>query len=233
MNTELIRGENMVIIVSGKAVGCARTCSLNTKVNIIGKSTVGSGFWKEYKGVSKEWSLTSDGLAKISDGTNNTFKELTDIKNAMDPVVVGFTVTDRSSNTYNQYGLAIIVELNASGSVNNIGVYNVTLQGTGEISQFPRPEIVEVVVTVDGENPMIGDAVVTFLPPIITPVSYTIEYGQGDTITETETGVTASPFTFEDKDIDDIQAISVWYRMKAVYADGESGYTEKIYPNDL
>ena len=233
MNTELIRGENMIVIAAGKIIGCARTCSLNTKVNIIGKSTKKSGSWKEFKGVSKEWSMSSDGLCKVQDSTNNTFIELTDLKNAMAAIVVGFTVQDIDGEQYNQYGLAIIVELNASGSVNNIGVYNVTLQGTGLLEQFPRPEIVEVVVTVDGENPMIGDAVVTFLPPIITPVSYTIEYGQGDTITETETGVTASPFTFEDKAIDDIQAISVWYRMKAVYADGESGYTEKIYPNDL
>lgn len=225
--TELIRGENMVIIVSGKAVGCARTCSLNTKVNIIGKSTVGSGFWKEYKGVSKEWSLTSDGLAKISDGTNNTFKELTDIKNAMDPVVVGFTVTDRSSNTYNQYGLAIIVELNASGSVNNIGVYNVTLQGTGLLEQFPRPGIISVELTISDPT---ADAVVTFSEPLITPLSYTIEYGINDEVLGSHTGVMTSPDTFDDGPVDDIAAEATWFRIKAVYADGESEYSEKYYP---
>lgn len=228
--TELIRGENMVIIVSGKAVGCARTCSLNTKVNIIGKSTVGSGFWKEYKGVSKEWSLTSDGLAKISDGTNNTFKELTDIKNAMDPVVVGFTVTDRSSNTYNQYGLAIIVELNASGSNNNVGVYNVTIQGTGPLAQFPAPEILLVVIT-ENADPGLRDATITFTEAIITPLSYTIEFGLIDSVLGTATDVASSPYFMEGQDEGDVNAAGTWFRMKAIYADGESAYTEKYYPN--
>ncbi len=223
--TTLIRGENMVLMVGGKPVGCARTCSLNKKVNIIGKTTVGSGTWKESKAVSKEWSVTSDGLAKVVDATNNTYPDLVDIADALNPVTIGYTITDRSGNTFNQYGEAIIVELNASGSVNNVGVYNVTLQGTGPLYRLLPPEILNVSVLIDGDDSSIVH-VTTIYNAREGAIGYDLRYGHGDTVVATMMSVGDSPYTF-DGNTADFPGGS-WVQMRAVYPGGSSEWSEKF-----
>lgn len=225
MANELIRGENCIIIVSGKPVFCARTCSLNKTVEIIPKSTIGSGTFKEFKGVSKQWSLSADGVLKINDSTNNTYQELDIIMDAMAPVAVGFTLTDMGGNTFNQYGSAIIVELGASGSVNNVGACTITLQGTGLMYQLLPPEIsISMAIVDEGDEDIVH--VTTEFVEIPEATSYDLEFGTGDdTVLGAAFGFVSSPYTF-DGDAADFVAGN-WIRMRANYPAGSSPYGDK------
>lgn len=117
--------------VEFEPIGCARNCTLTSNANIAGKSTIGSGIYQEFIGLSINWDVSVDGLATFNE--NTSLLTLRQLQAALQPVVISFTETVGDSSV--EYtGNALITSVVASGNYADAETFDVQFQGTGELA---------------------------------------------------------------------------------------------------
>ena len=129
--------------------GCARSITFNMTADTIGKSTIGSGNWKEYEVVVKGWDFTVEGIVYLDMAGVVTAPTVYDFWDAMIPVTIEFLVTDGTTEV--QYsGEALITNVSTNGNVNNNSSLNITGLGTGELIRSEG-------LIIDSDNEFIAD----------------------------------------------------------------------------
>jgi hypothetical protein len=131
-----VTGEGVILKfnygVSLVPFGCARSITFNMTADTIGKSTIGSGNWKEYEVVVKGWDFTIEGLIYLDMTGVLITPTVYDFWNAMEPITIEFLVTNGTTEV--QYsGEALITNVSTNGNVNNNSSLNITGLGTGEL----------------------------------------------------------------------------------------------------
>lgn len=134
----LVKGENISISIHDKIISCWRSSTLQLTADTIGKSTIGSGNWKEFEGSVLSWTVSGEG--QIWQDAAFTIHDVYDLMVSLVPVFVTWSVVavdDVGSvvSTIEYYGYAIITSIQETGNVNDSGSFNVTMQGTGELSK--------------------------------------------------------------------------------------------------
>lgn len=129
-----ILGKDVIlsVLVDGNYVPicCAKTCKLTTTAEIAGKSTIGSGLWKENKALNMSFTLSSDGITTLDSNTN--LYTLRQLQFALQPVQVQFeTIQDNVAIVYT--ATCLIQTVDESGTSNDAGTYNAQFIGTGEL----------------------------------------------------------------------------------------------------
>lgn len=114
---------------------CARSITVNLKSDIIGKSTVGSGDWKEKEVVALDWNFSIEGIMYLQKSGFDDTEDIIDLWLAKTAVLVQFFITDTASNDIQMTGFALITGVSPTGSVNNVGSVSITGEGTGELSK--------------------------------------------------------------------------------------------------
>lgn len=138
--SEIIRGENVSITFfdSGSSnylgFSCARSVTVNLVAEIIGKSTVGSGKWKEKEKVAWDWNFTIEGAMYLNKSGMVGPPEIIDYWQAESPVDMIISMTSEDGDVITYYGSALITNVSATGTVNNAGSMNITGDGTGEFT---------------------------------------------------------------------------------------------------
>jgi len=118
-------------------------------VDTIGKSTIGSGNWKEYEVVVKGWDFTVEGIVYLDMAGVLTVPTIYEMWDAMIPVTIEFLVTDGTTEV--QYsGEALITNVSTNGNVNNNSSLNITGLGTGELMRSEG-------LIIDSDNEFIAD----------------------------------------------------------------------------
>lgn len=139
MSSTLIRGNGFSITTGGKPLGCGRSITLQEEVEMISATTKGTGSWAAYISGGKSWIADGESLLIINSDAVNTYKEIRELKNSGQEVILSVLITDVSGNTYPMYGRAIFKNISANGTVNNISSFSFSLQGVGELAQYPAP----------------------------------------------------------------------------------------------
>lgn len=111
-------------------IGCARECTLITTMNTAPKSTVGSGKYQEFTGLSIGWNVSVTGLATV--GENMDMQTLTGMQFSLLPVIISFKETTATGDIYYS-GYALITSIQRTGNYNDAESYTVQLLGTGEL----------------------------------------------------------------------------------------------------
>lgn len=111
--------------------GCSRNCVLTTNTVIAPVSTVGSGIWSEFKGLSMNWTISIDGLATFDE--NLGLVELRAKQFSLQTVYVTFQEYINSSRQINYSGYAVIQSVASTGSYTDVETYSIQLQGTGQL----------------------------------------------------------------------------------------------------
>ena len=132
----IVRGDNVFVKFNTDdgltSFACARSVTFNMTADTIGKSTIGSGNWKEYEVVVKGWDFTVEGIVYLDMVGVVTAPTVYDFWDAMIPVTIEFLVTDGTTEV--QYsGEALITNVSTNGNVNNNSSLNITGLGTGEL----------------------------------------------------------------------------------------------------
>lgn len=236
---ELIKGENISIGINGKVLSCWRSSTLQITADAIGKSTKGSGNFKEFEGSALSWQVSGEGL--LYQDADFDIHDAYDLMKTLANVFVVFTVTAYDdagvfASVVYYYGAAIITGITETGNVNDNASFNVSLQGTGEL--YRDDEILYgiapynlQVTHVSVDDPTAGQSTLTLIwfqgDPI--PTSYTLKVVDNTTVTTTEiTGITDfDGYLFV---IDSTHNYT--FSVKSIYYGiGESNYSSSInYP---
>src|SRR5678815_3898440 len=98
----IVTGEGVILKfndgVSLVPFGCARSITFNMTADTIGKSTIGSGNWKEYEVVVKGWDFTVEGIVYLDMVGVLIAPTVYEMWDAMQPVTIEFFVIDEVGN---------------------------------------------------------------------------------------------------------------------------------------
>lgn len=136
-------------------IACARTCTLLTNVVTAPISTIGSGKFSEYKALSINWSISSDGICTIDE--NMDLGTLRALQFQLTPIYIYFEEAATES-TIVYYGQAIITNVQTSGAYNDVENYSIQLQGTGELINSASLRI----IMIQPDTPSDGQTTLTF-----------------------------------------------------------------------
>ena len=134
----IVRGEGVIIrFDAGSGVmypfACGRSITVNMLSDIVGKSTIGSGDWKEKEKVALDWNFTIEGVVYFNREGFITAPTLYEFWLSMAPVAIDFIVSDIEGEEIVFSGNALITNITTNGAVNNVSSLNVTGEGTGEL----------------------------------------------------------------------------------------------------
>lgn len=136
----VIKGENITVSFfkdsSYQLFSCFRNVQINFKSDFIGKSTIGSGNWKEKEVVALDWSVNFEGAMYLNQSGFVNAQDMIDFWIGMVPVSVVIDMHDDESNVISYSGDVLIVNVNPNGTVFQAGALSVAAEGTGELSTY-------------------------------------------------------------------------------------------------
>lgn len=151
----LVKGEGVILKFNDGVqlvpFGCARSITFNMTTDTIGKSTIGSGNWKEYEAVAKGWDFTVEGVIYLEMDDVLTAPTAYQLWDDMQPINIEFLVVDDLNNEVQYSGDALITGVSTNGNINNVSSLNITGQGTGEL-------IVSTGLIIDSDEEFIMDS---------------------------------------------------------------------------
>lgn len=114
---------------------CATSISVSATTESIETSVSGNGLWASFLPTKNSWTATASGNVSLNDPPNLTLGDLQ--AKQFDQVIfqIQFQASDTDGNIYTMYGNCFITGSSASGSYNGIATFDITLQGTGPLSQ--------------------------------------------------------------------------------------------------
>ena len=236
----IIRGEAVILRFWDGAAhipfACVRSITFNLTAELIGKSTAGSGAWKESEVAAMGWNFNFEGIQYMDIADHYDIRDIVDLWLAMEPVAISCIISD-GTNEMELNGMAIITQVSPTGSVNNVASVNVTGEGTGElVKDGPAPygnypanfEITDADVGV----PIPGETTLTVSWDAAVPVPYEgyrikiYDVLNDITTYQDEAGLTASVIV---QDTSPNWELSI----QSIYVDGvlESGFSPVLnYP---
>lgn len=133
----IVRGEGVILKFNDGVelvpFGCARSITFNMNTDTIGKSTIGSGDWKEFEAVAKGWDFTVEGIVYLDESDVVIAPDVYDMWDQMLPINIEFLVVDELGNEVQYSGEALITGASTTGGINTISSLNITGLGTGEL----------------------------------------------------------------------------------------------------
>lgn len=173
---------------------CARSITLNMTSDIVGKSTIGSGNWKEKEVVALDWNFTIEGIIYLNQIGFTEAGNIIDMWLSMVPIAIQFFIVDINGVEILMTGNALITGVTTNGALNNVSSFNITGEGTGELASATFFEITSVVINADPINEV--DITFTYgtYPGATT---YTIEINDLTDVTTTTDAGGAAPREIE------------------------------------
>jgi predicted secreted protein len=138
----VLDGTDMILSVSGKALGFSTGCKVSTSTETGERVTkeASSGKWKEKYVKSFSESISADGCI-LTDGDSDmpTYDQLKDLMLAGEPVEVSYSLRDgdkRTGKTAGGYkGNYIITSLEADAQAGDDGKYSLQLENSGKVEK--------------------------------------------------------------------------------------------------
>lgn len=132
----LVLGKDLVLYVFDGVnfvpIACARECEFTTTTEVSGKSTIGSGLFREFKPIVSSGSLTASGV--VSFDNNYPVSSLRTLQLNLSEVLFQFKVVDQGGEGIVYSGAMIMTTITESGPYNDIGTYSVQAVTSGAIA---------------------------------------------------------------------------------------------------
>ena len=135
--SEVISGQDVIIDIY-KVDGyypfvCAEDVSIEIDMDIKSVKTIGSGKWREYRGQTLGWTITSKGLLPYDDDVNVTIFDMVDRQLNMLHVPVRIVFRDNESNVVKAvYGEGLVKTTSLNGP-NDFAGGTFTMLGSGPL----------------------------------------------------------------------------------------------------
>ena len=138
-----IKGQNLRIMVGGKCIAKATSCTFHVAAQMEDSSTKDdTGNWQSQEVVGLSWDASTDSLATLTDDGSNgeLLQDLFTAQIAMTPVTLTFDTTSGANNRVAQNsalkksGQAYISDISITAANRADGTITVQFQGTGALS---------------------------------------------------------------------------------------------------
>jgi hypothetical protein len=153
-----IQGKNCVFQLkiddTYKTVVCAKSFTFNPITDMKETTTVGSGFWKEFRPRKLSYTITFNGMFQVkSSNTQEKIKTMFDYQIGFLPVPYRLIYTDNSGNIMGVDGWVYVTSTLLDASPVNLVNGTVELQGNGPIETFDTiPQPINIHITSSGES---------------------------------------------------------------------------------
>jgi hypothetical protein len=157
-----IQGKNCVFQLkiddTYKTVVCAKSFTFNPITDMKETTTVGSGFWKEYRPRKLSYTITFNGMFQVeSSGSQEKIKTMFDYQVGFLPVPYRLIYTDNSGNIMGVDGWVYVTSTLLDASPVNLVNGTVELQGNGPITVFDvMPDLVNINILSLGDSGIDG-----------------------------------------------------------------------------
>lgn len=132
-----VNGKNVAFYIydSGvfKLYACGKSCSITVSTSTIETSTTGAGTWATFAAQKHSWTASIEGVVNLDEGNQLTLPNLRALQYAMTPLYIRYERVDDAGNGYTDEGYGIIVNSFDSGDVDNVAMFSIEFQGTGEL----------------------------------------------------------------------------------------------------
>jgi predicted secreted protein len=133
-----VTGKNVVVFVKvgadWKLYACATSASLTLNTDIIETSVSGNGKFASFLPTKNSFTGELDGVTTLDEDSMLSLSDLRAKQIAQEILLLKFQRTAGTS-TYISQGNFIITESNDTGDYNDMNVFKISLQGTGDLSE--------------------------------------------------------------------------------------------------
>ena len=138
-----IKGQNLRIMVGGKCIAKATSCTFHVAAQMADSSTKDdTGSWQSQEVVGLSWDASTDSLTTLTDeGSNGELpQDIFTVMIAMTPVTLTFDTTSGANNRVAQNsalkksGQAYVADVSITAANRADGTLTVQFQGTGALS---------------------------------------------------------------------------------------------------
>lgn len=136
-----------------KTVVCAKSFTFNPITDMKETTTVGSGFWKEFRPRKLSYTITFNGMFQVESGAQEKIKTMFDYQIGFLPLPYRLIYTDNSGNIMAVDGSAYVTSTLLDASPVNLVNGTVELQGNGPITVLDQiPDLADITITSLGDN---------------------------------------------------------------------------------
>lgn len=140
-----------------KTVVCAKSFTFNPITDMKETTTVGSGFWKEFRPRRLSYTITFNGMLQVESGTQEKIKTMFDYQIGFLPLPYRMIYTDNSGNIMAVDGSAYVTSTLLDASPVNLVNGTVELQGNGPITVLDQiPDLADITITSLGDNSIVA-----------------------------------------------------------------------------
>lgn len=139
----LVAGDNFIFYIFDggiwKPYVCARSGNMSINTDLLETTVTGSGNYKTFKPSVHSFSAGIDGVISLNVADNLAIDELQALQLAKTKLLCRFTQTSQSGDIYTKEAYFYITNSTDTGSFDGIATFNLSLQGTGSITQIYTP----------------------------------------------------------------------------------------------
>lgn len=132
----IIKGQNLRVLVGGKCVAMAKTCTFHIALQTEDSSTKDSeGDWQENTPVGKSWDCQTDSLVTLVDnGSNGELpQDLVSLILNATPVTITF---DQTAGTNNRIAQESVLKMTGSAYLNDLSITAANRENSTITAQF-------------------------------------------------------------------------------------------------
>ena len=139
----LVRGENFVFYIftggSWKPYVCARSGNMSIDTDLIETTVTGSGNYKTFKPTVHSFSASIDGVISLNVSSSLTLPDLQALQLAKTKMLCRFIQTSEAGDIYTKEAYFYITNSTDTGSFDGVATFQLSLRGTGSITQIFTP----------------------------------------------------------------------------------------------
>jgi len=139
----LVKGENFVFYIydggTWKQYICARSGNMSITTDTIETTVTGSGNYKTFEPTVNSFVASIDGVISLNESGSLAIDELQALQLAQTKLLCRFTQTSEAGDIYTKECYFYITNSTDTGSFDGIATFNLSLIGTGSISQIFTP----------------------------------------------------------------------------------------------
>ncbi len=132
----LVLGKDVILYVNNNntftPIACSRNCVFTTVTDTAGKSTIGSGIWREFKPIANSGTLHADGI--VSFDNNLPVSTIRAYQFNWTELQFQFHVADEGGEGVLYQGTLIITQVTETGNYNDVATYSVDAIVSGAIT---------------------------------------------------------------------------------------------------
>lgn len=143
INTKLVKGENVVLLINNGGIWkpyiCSRGLNMSITTDMIETTVSGSGDYKTFEPTVHSFNASADGVIAFYETGSLTLPELEALQLAKTKLLCRYNITTEGGDVYAKECYFYIANSTSTASFDGVATFAISLQGTGGITTVFTP----------------------------------------------------------------------------------------------